>query len=123
MVAKSSPTVSFATSSTEAGPFSFQKSIHSNGNWAGDLAVFVDPQQPANKYRIYSIHVRPLRGAKGTSRHIVTAKLTSDWLDVESEQVSDIKDAREGPVLVYVKLENKQAPPPPRPPAALTALR
>ena len=99
MVTKSSPAVSFATSSTEAGPFAFKKSIYPNGNWVGDLTVFVDPQQPANAYLIYSI--RP-GGPKGTKRHIVTAKLAPDWLGVESEQVSDIQDPREGPAAFFV---------------------
>ena len=98
MVTKSSPAVSFATATTEAGPFQFRRSVYPNGRWAGDLTVLADPQQPANAYLIYS--VRP-GGPDGANRHIVIAKLTSDWLDVQPEQVSSIPDAREAPAAFY----------------------
>ena len=55
MVTKSSPAVSFATATTEAGPFQFRRSVYPNGRWAGDLTVLADPQQPANAYLIYSV--------------------------------------------------------------------
>ena len=100
MVVKSSPAVSFATSATEAGPFTYKTTIYPNHNWVGDLTVFVDPQQPANAYLIYSI--RP-GGPTEADRHIVTAKLTPDWLGVESgEPVSQIRDPREAPAAFFM---------------------
>jgi hypothetical protein len=100
MVVKSSPGVSFATSATEVGPFTWKATIYPNHNWVGDLTVFVDPQQPANAYLIYSI--RP-GGPTEAGRHIVTAKLTPDWLGVETgEPVSQIQDPREAPAAFFV---------------------
>ena len=98
MVVKSSPAVSFAKASTEAGPFAFQSSVYPNGNWVGDLTVFVDPESPADAYLVYS--VRP-NGPNHAKRQIVIAKLTKDWLGVESEQVSGITNSREGPAVFY----------------------
>lgn len=100
MVVKSSPGVSFATGKTEAGPFSWKTTIYPNENWVGDLTVFVDPQQPANAYLIYS--VRP-GGPTEAGRHIVTTKLTPDWLGVESgDPVFQIQDSREAPAAFYM---------------------
>ena len=99
MVAKSAPAVTFATASSEAGPFAFRNSVYPNGHWAGDLTVFVDPQQPADAYLIYS--TKP-GGPDGEPRRLVVAKLTPDWLDVEPEPVYSFADAREAPAAFYV---------------------
>ena len=65
----------------------------------GDLTAFVDPASGFTAaYLIYS--VRP--GAPdGHKRDIIVAKLTPDWLGVESTTVSEITDAREGPAAFY----------------------
>ena len=103
MVTKSAPAVTFATASSEAGPFTFRNSIFPNGHWAGDLTVFVDPQQPADAYLIYSN--KPSGPPPLAPHHyLVIAKLTPDWLDVEPEPVYTFPDGhgREAPAAFFV---------------------
>jgi len=123
LIVKSSPGVSFATAPTEAGPFKFSKTIYPNGNWAGDINVFVDPKVPTDAYLMYSL--RPggpdnafrgsdaavrgsnvggggaANGAATDDRYIMIAKLTPDWLDVEPEPVGHIAEQREAPAAWY----------------------
>ena len=63
--------------------------------------MFVDPQQPADAYLIYSN--KPSGPPPLAPHHyLVIAKLTPDWLDVEPEPVYSFADAREAPAAFYV---------------------
>ena len=67
--------MSVAVSADPRGPFKFHKAVYPHDNCAGDITVFVDPNEPSACYLIYSIRPKMTAGPfKPVSTKVATAK-------------------------------------------------